>query len=187
MNHDHSSTVPAEDLRLGDVVPSLEALVELRWFFNEAESEMDTPSSFGALDGGCSPTSAEAVERRAEAVHAAGKISRWLKAIPVGHALMLEGVFTEREWPSPVARTLGELAGAVEASPTVRALHLRARVTAKTCTTSVAAWLGEVIERGGAEAVADWRREAEVVCGLAVRAYERARGRGPCVVPWEDG
>jgi hypothetical protein len=187
MNHDHSSTVPAEGLRLGDVVPSLEALVELRWFFNEAESEMDTPSSFGALDGGCSPTSAEAVERRAEAVHAAGKISRWLKAIPVGHALMLEGVFTEREWPSPVARALGELAGAVEASPTVRALHLRARVTAKTCTTSVAAWLGEVIEQGGADAVANWRREAEVACGAAVRAYDNARGARACVVPGEDG
>jgi hypothetical protein len=187
MNQTQSTPVPAEEMRFGDFQPSLEAHAELRWFFNDAASEMDTPSSFATLSGEGSPTSVEAVERRAEAVHAAGKINRWLRAVPVGHALLLQGLFTEREWPSPVARVLGQLAGAVEASPSVRALHLRARVAAKTCTTSAGAWLREVIEQGGPEAVADWMREAEVACALAMRAYERVRGGSACVVPWEVG
>ena len=187
MNQNQSTSVSVEPMRFGDFTPSLGAHAELRWFFNDAASEMDTPSSFGALSGEDSPTSVEAVERRAEAAHAAGKINRWLQAIPVGHALLLQGLYTEREWPRPVARILGPLAGAVEASPTVRALHLHARITERTCTPSVGAWLGEVIEQGGPEAVAAWLQEAEVTCRLALQAYETARGGSECVVPGEVG
>jgi hypothetical protein len=186
MNQTRSTPVPAKDVRFGHVALNPVTHAELRWFFNDAESEVDMPSSFGAIAGAGSPTSGEAVERRAEAVHAAGKISQWLKAIPVGHALLLQGLFTEREWPSPVARALGHLAGAVEASPSVRALHLHARISGKTCTTSVGAWLREVIEQGGPDAVADWLREAEVASALATRAYEKVRGEGRCVIPGED-
>ena len=47
---------------------------ELRWFFNEAESACEEPSNFVALLAGVTPEGrAQAVEARAEAIHAAGK------------------------------------------------------------------------------------------------------------------
>jgi hypothetical protein len=79
-------------------------------------------------------------------------------------------------------QTLGT-AGA-EALP-LRALHLRAQVEATTHTKTAKDWLEELAVEKGAEAVAAWRREAEAACADAVRAYEKARGDRPCVVPGE--
>ena len=57
--------------RFRDVSPSEAAEAELKWFFNEAETAIEQPSNFQGLVAGCSPTSLEEVERRAEAIHAA--------------------------------------------------------------------------------------------------------------------
>lgn len=172
-------------LQFGDVRPSPQAQDELRWFFNQAEREIDEPSSFCALVAGSTASSTALAERRQEAMHAAGTINRRLQSLGVSDALMLSGLYTERAWPKHMERVLGRLAGAVEASPTVRAQYLRALIGAQTRTKSVEAWLEELIERGGPASVEDWRREARLACAIASHAYELARGEGPSVVPAE--
>ena len=169
-------------LQFGDVVPSEAADAELRWFFNEAEAACEQPSNFSRLAGGISPTSLAAVEARAEALHAAGKIRKWLECVPTADSRMLEGVYRERVWPRVVIKALGPLAGAVAALSTVKVLHLRALRVARTEAGSVAEWLEERAKEGAAVLEA-WRQEAERSCAIAVCAYERARGRGECVVP----
>jgi hypothetical protein len=94
---------------------------------------------------------------------------------------MLEGAYRERVWPRAVEQALGVLAGAVVALPTVKVLHLRALVSARTEADTAAEWVEEVAKERPA-ALAAWRKEAERACGIAVRAYERARGKGECVV-----
>jgi hypothetical protein len=180
------STLTGDVPRFGDVVPTPEAHAELKWFFNEAEQAMDQPSNFCALLSGISPTGAEEVENRLEAMHAAGKINDRLKKVPTSYALLLAGVYTARVWPAKVEGVLGSLTGAVDSLPTVRAQYLRALIGAQTRAKSVAFWLEELVVMGGPAAVADWRREAELACAIAVGAYENARGTGPSVVPSEE-
>jgi len=190
MNHNNPLSIepsPAQlPLQFGDVKPSLQAQEELRWFFNEAERELEEPSAFCALVAGHTASSMDEVERRQEAMHAAGTINRRLQSLGVTDALMLSGLYTERVWPKRMERLLGRLAGAVEALPTVRAQYLRALIGAQTKTKSVEAWLEELIEVGGPAAVEDWRREAQLACAIASHAYELARGDGPSVVPTEE-
>jgi hypothetical protein len=171
-------------LQFGDVTPSETADKELRWLFNESEAACEQPSNFSRLLGGVSPTSLSAVEARAEAMHAAGKIRKWLEAVPVAEAMMLEGVYRERVWPKAVLRAFGPLAGAVAAYPTVRVLYLRALMNARTEADTVFEWLEERA-KDGAEELAKWRQEVEARCAMAIRSYERARGKGECVVPEE--
>ena len=73
--------------RFGDVSPSDAAEQELRWFFNEAEIAVDLPSNFCARVAGMSNGSLEAMEQRAEALHAAGKIKARLQAIAATDAM----------------------------------------------------------------------------------------------------
>jgi hypothetical protein len=172
--------------QFGDVSPSREAREELRWFFNEAESEVGVPSSFAGLLGGASPASLEATERRAEALHAARKIGERLQAVSVTDVRMLEALYTERPWPRALVRALGVLASPVAALVVVRTEHLRALVAARTQAKTLAAWLEELLA-ADRDALAPWRPEAELACAMAVAAYERARGKGPSVVPEEEG
>lgn len=172
-------------LQFGDVSPSETADKELRWFFNESEAACEQPSNFARLIGGMSPTSLSAVEARAEAIHATGKIRRWLEAVSTSEAAMLEGIYLERVWPKAVARVLGPLAGAVAALPAVPVLHLRALAGARTEADTVFEWMEE-LAKGGAEVLAKWRQEAELRCAMAIRSYERARGKGECVVLDEE-
>jgi hypothetical protein len=152
-------------LHVGNVSPSAAADEELHWFFNEAESEVDVPSSFCALLAGVPQDSLESMEDRAEALHAAGKIRTRLEALSVTDARMLESLYRERPWPWRVERVLGVLAGPVDALAVFPVEYL-------------------VTDRA---ALAPWRREAERCCRMAIAAYERARGTGPSVVPTEEG
>ena len=154
------------------------AEAELMWFFNEAESEIDLPSNFGAI-AGISPSSDQAVEQRTEAMHTAGKINLRLRTLPPGHVAVLAGRYKESVWPRAVVRELGHLAGVVEALPEVRAQYLRALIAGKTRTRSVAAWLEELIEQGGPGAVDRWHRDAEAKCAAALAAYDALRDSGP--------
>ncbi len=173
-------------LHVGNVSPSAAADEELHWFFNEAESEIDVPSSFCALLAGVPRDSLESMEDRAEALHAAGKIRARLEAVSVTDARMLESLYTERPWPAKVERALGVLAGPVEAMAVVRVEHLRAIARMRTGTKTVTAWLEELLAADRA-ALAPWRQEAERSCKIALVAYERVRGKGPSVVPTEEG
>jgi hypothetical protein len=172
-------------LRFGEVSPSETVDKELRWFFNESDAACEVPSNFGRLIGGMSPGSLSAVEARAEAVHAAGKIRRWLEAVPASEVLVLEGVYRERVWPKALVVALGPLVGAVAGLAAVRVLHQRARAGARTEADDVVEWLEEQAATGAA-ALFQWRREAELRCAMAVQSYERARGKGECVVPDEE-
>lgn len=170
-------------LQFGDITPSETADRELRWFFNEAEMECDQPSNYVSLLAGITVEDrAAAVEHRAEAVHAAGKVRGRLEKLSTTDALTLEGVYRERMWSRRVETALGPLAGAVAALPTVRVLHLRALATARTEADTVAAWIEELAS-GRAAVLAAWKAEAERNCAVAIRAYERARGKSECVVP----
>jgi hypothetical protein len=179
------SRVRASRYRIGNVSPSAAAERELRWFFNEAASEVDEPSNFAGLLAGMSATSLEAVERRAEAVHAAAKIRGRLQAVSGTDARMLEALFTERPWPARLERRLGVLAGPVVALPVVKAEHLRALMGARTRQKMLAGWLEDLL-KADRDALAPWLPEAALACSMAIGAYEGVRGRGPSVVP-EDG
>ena len=173
--------------RFRDVTPSAAAEAELRWFFNEAESEIDVPSNICAHLWGVSPTSAEAVERRMEAQHAAGKINGWLKCLHTTQALLLAGLYIERPWSEEVTKALPfGLAGAAEAYPTARVEWLREVARGQTRARSVADWIEEVVHKGRTDLVNAWRAELELACALAVHAYDRARGNRPCVVPQDE-
>jgi hypothetical protein len=171
--------------RFGDVIPSGAARHELRWFFNEAIKEVELPSNFAGLLSGMSPSSLAAVERRAEAIHSARKIRDRIDTISTLDAMMLEALYTERPWPPLLRRALGVLTGPVSALPVVRAEHLRALVGARTRVRTLTAWLGE-LAADDRDTLMLWRPEAEIACALAVTAYERARGKGPSVVPAEE-
>lgn len=166
---------------------SAAADAELRWFFNEAEIAIDQPSNFRALLVGASPASLAAMERRAEAIHSARKIRDGLEGLRAADALLLCGLYTERTWSRAVARALPRgLAGAALGSMRVRAAHIQALAHDKTAARDVAAFIEEVVASGRTEVVAAWRDELELACASARRAYERARTRGPSVVPPED-
>jgi hypothetical protein len=132
------------------------------------------------------PEGAEAFERRAEALHAAGKIKARLQGMRAMDAVVLAGLYTERVFTRRVRKVLGELAGAFEATAIVRAEHMRALARARTKTTKVGDWLDE-LARDGDSRLVEWRGEVEAVCAAAIRAYEEVRGAGPSVVPREDG
>jgi hypothetical protein len=173
--------------RFRDVSPSEAAEAELTWFFNEAESAIDLPSNYCGLIAGVAPTSLEEVERRAEALHAARKIHERLQRLRSTDALLLSGLYTERPWSDAVTKALpGGLAGAAEASPSVRVEYLRALARAQTHAKSVPDWIEEVVRKGRPRLLAAWREELELECAIAVRSYERVRGDGPSVVPQED-
>jgi hypothetical protein len=172
--------------RFRDVTPSAAAEAELRWFFNEAEAEIDQPSNYCSLLAGVRRTTEDEVERRIEAQHAAGKINGWLKRLHTTEALLLAGLYTERPWSDEVTTALPfGLAGAAEAHATVRVEWLRAVARGQTRARNVAAWIEDVVHKGRRDLVDAWRAELELSCALAVRAYDRARGNRACVVPSE--
>jgi hypothetical protein len=173
--------------RFRDVTPSPAAEAELRWFFNEAESEIDTPSNFCVHLAGASPTSAEAVERRMEAQHAAGKINDWLKCLHTNQALLLAGLYTEQPWSEAVTEVLPfGLAGAAAAYASVNVEHLRAIARCETRARSVKDWIEEVVRKGRRDLVDGWRAELELELSMAIHTYDRARGKRPCVVPQNE-
>jgi len=172
-----------ETFRFGDAPPNAAAVRELTWFFNEAESAIEGPSYGCALVAGCTATTLDEEEARIEAVHAAGKINGWLAKVHTTEALLLAGLFTQRPCPKHVRRALGVLAGAVEVLPSVRAEHLGAVATARTHADNVAGWLEELVAGRDRDRVVAWKREAARSCAIAIAAYERARGTGPCAVP----
>ncbi len=189
MNNPDSSTtlVEVSPRRFRDVTPSAAAEAELRWFFNEAEAEIDMPSNHCSLLAGVRRPTEEEVERRLEAQHAAGKINGWLKSLHTTQALLLAGLYIERPWSDEVTKALPfGLAGAAEAYPTVRVEWLRAVARSQTRARSVADWIEHVVHLGRRDLVDAWRAELELSCALAVRAYDRARGNRPCVVPTDD-
>jgi hypothetical protein len=173
--------------RFRDVSPSEAAEAELKWFFNEAETAIEQPSNFQGLVAGCSPTSLEEVERRAEAIHAARKIHDRLQRLRSTDLLLLRGIYTEREWSEAVEEALPDgLAGAAEASVGVRVEYLRALARVQTRAKNAAAFVEEVVRKGRKELLVAWRSEVELACALAVAAYERVRGDGPSVVPDDE-
>ncbi|HEY5240240.1 MAG TPA: hypothetical protein VIJ22_02195 [Polyangiaceae bacterium] len=183
-NHGGANANARQARRFRDVSPSEAAEAELHWFFNEAESAIEEPSNFTALLSDLGPSSLEAVERRAEARHAAEKIHAWLRRLRPTDAWVLSGIYTERLWSEAVVAALPDgTAGAASVSVTVRAEHLRALARCQTSARTVTEWIEEVVRRGRPDLVAEWRQELESVCAMAVGAYERVRGNGPSLVP----
>jgi hypothetical protein len=173
--------------RLGAFSPSATGDEELRWFFNEAEIAIDQPSNFQGMLCGDSPTSLQAVERRAEAVHAANKIGERLRRLRPMDAQLLAGLYTERPWSRAVTLALpGGLAGAACVSVPVGAAYTRARGRLETRARDVSEFVEEVVRKGRGELIACWRNQVQVGCSIAIRAYERVSRGGPSVVPEED-
>lgn len=106
--------------RFGDVSPSEAAEAELTWFFNEAESAIDVPSNYVLLLEGRSATSLEEVERRIEALHAAGKIYARLHAMKASDVLVLSALYIERPIPGTRRDVERACAAAVRAYDAVR-------------------------------------------------------------------
>jgi hypothetical protein len=167
------------------VSPSPEADEELSWFFNEAEMAIDVPSNYCVLLSGVSPTDLPEVERRAEALHAAGKIRARIESLNSGDAVLLAGLYVKRSFTLALRKTLGRMAGAVEALPIVRTEHLFALARGRTAKRRAFDWLDELAQRQD-PTLRVWRRESRGACAVAIRAYELARGSGPSVVPHDD-
>jgi hypothetical protein len=85
---------------------------------------------------------------------------------------------SERESETPTAGMRLENIGA-------REVRVLARRSGRTTATNTAAWLEDLVGRCSEELFA-WRKQAVRACEQAVKAYERARGKGPSVVPPED-
>lgn len=189
MNNPNPSTtlVEVSPRRFRDVTPSAAAEAELRWFFNEAEAEIDIPSNYCPLLAGVRRTTEEEVERRIEAQHSAGKINDWLKRVHTNHALLLAGLYTEQSWSEEVTEALPYgLAGAAAAYATVNVEHLRAIARCETRARSVKDWIEELVRKGRRDIVDRWRAELELALALAIHAYDSARGNRPCVVPQDE-
>jgi hypothetical protein len=77
--------------RFHNFSPSDAANAELTWWFNEAESAIDQRSNFLGLLTGASLTCVEAVEQRAEAMHAARKIHDRLQRLRAADTRLLSG------------------------------------------------------------------------------------------------
>jgi hypothetical protein len=171
--------------RLGDVQLTKAADEELAWFFNGAVRAIEAPSVQGVLFDGGDPGDPAAVEARAEALHAARKIWERLCVLGAPETRILEALYTERRWPRALERSLGYLAGVVEALPGVRAAHLRERAQGSTAAANATAWLEEkAAERP--EELRAWKQEALRACVRALSAYQKVRGTGRSVVPKED-
>jgi hypothetical protein len=67
----------------------------------------------------------------------------------------------------------------------VSAEHLGQRMLGLTTAASTTAWLEELVA-ARSEELRGWREDADAACGRALAAYQRARGKGPSVVPTED-
>jgi hypothetical protein len=170
--------------RFGDVLVSMEADEELVWLFNDAGQQIDWPSIQGALFAGRHPGHPQAMEARAEALHAARKIWGRLQNIGAREGMVLEALYTERVWPRALVRRLGHLIGVVEAMTPVRAEHVGQRMLGRTTAASTTDWLEELVA-ARSEELRGWREDADRACGRALAAYQRARGAGPSVVPPE--
>jgi hypothetical protein len=171
--------------RFGDVLVSPEADDELTWFFNEAGEQIEPPSIQGILLDGRHPGHPWLLEARAEALHAGRKIWGRMQNIGAREGAVLEALYTERVWPRALVRKLGHLTGVVEATPRVRAEHLGQRMLGRTAAATTTEWL-EALVAARSEELRGWRDDALDASGRALSAYERARGKGPSVVPQED-
>jgi hypothetical protein len=167
-------------------IPAAEA--ELTWFFNQAEVAVSQPTNFQALLAGASPTSLEAVERRAEAMHAAHKIQNHLSRLDPTEALLLAGFYTERPWSRAVTRALpGGLAGAARVSPQLLSAYVCALKRGETRAQNVTDFVEELARTAPAAVLTSWRAKLKAACTTALRAYERVRRDGPSVaLPEED-
>ena len=145
-----------EQRRYRDVSPSDAAVDELTWFFNEAEMAMEERTNFSAWIAGCDGIDTlEAVERRAEARHSAGKVHDRLKRLRETDALLLSGLFLERYWSDAVDAALpAGLAGAAAVCPRVRVEHLRALARGQTKAGDARAFVEEAVRRGSAASTA---------------------------------
>jgi hypothetical protein len=186
INSEIQNRSDCEPRRFRDVSPSEAAEAELTWFFNEAEIAMDSESNYCARLAGCGIDTLAEVERRAEARHAAGKINDRLVRLRSTDALLLSGLYTDRAWSDAVEAALPRgLAGAASALPRVRLEHVRALARGQTHAKDVRAFIEDVVRKGHRKLMAEWRAELELACAIAVTAYERVRGEGGSVVPYE--
>ena len=171
--------------RFGGVAPSPAADEELTWFFNRAPMAVDVPSIQGELLARRPPGSPRALERRAEALHAARAIGERLVTAGVHEARVLQALYTDRCWARAIARRLEHLAGVIESLAVVRAAHLAAQRQGRTRAADTATWLEQLAD-ARCEELRGWREEADRACGHALAAYERVRGEVPSVVPQEE-
>ncbi len=169
---------------------SREAEEELVWFFTEAELAIAVRSNFTtvadmALAGGkrSAPGADHTSDDRVEAVHAAETIRRRLTSLADGDLDTIVALFTPDIWPEAFERYFGELAGLVARSRAAMRELADARQRGDATTSSVAQWLADRIARGDDAGLDALRVEAERARGVAMRAYDRARGRGPSIVP----
>jgi hypothetical protein len=176
--------------RVHELHVSPEAEHELTWFFTEAERAVALPSNFGAIadmalagSRRSAPGEDRAPDSRIEALHAAETIRRRLACLSDGDADTIVALYSPDVWPPAVERYFGDLAGLVARSRSAAYGLAEARRRGGAVTSSVAQWLADRILRGDEAGLEALRVESARARGAALRAYDRARGRGPSVVP----
>ncbi len=167
--------------------PSHVADRELEWFFTMAESDMGARSNYmDMLVPQCQRGHHDTdLVRRIGARTAQRTIHAWLVRIEGAggpHAGVLKAAYQVRSWPAPLVRCLGRLTGIAVRLETAEAglpdddaeLDARERWTAER--------LARTLSSHGPPGLERLRAGASERYELALRAYERERGDGPCVV-----
>ena len=139
-------TAPVRRARVLDARLREDALTEIEWYFQLAETEMSAPSNFGRMLASVSPDGYwRTPEDQAEAASAHRRVRGWLLAMPNNEAGVLQAAYDPRDWPRAVRVRFRDLAGiavrltcALDDWPEDRRLHElmdaeRARQLAERC------------------------------------------------------
>ena len=165
---------------------------ELAWFFAEAEIASSLPSNFETLSSTALSgrtclrrnLADVAATERMEAACAAGTLERRLRALRDDQAGVLFAAFEPRLWPEALERELGVLTGVVvRLAAAGRNRRATDRASPAQREAETAAALAEALDREGPSALRPFRAKAHDLYSRALRAYARARGLGPSVVP----
>jgi hypothetical protein len=176
--------------RVHELRVSPEAERELEWFFTEAERAIALPSNFGAIvDMALAGNRRNALREdrtadgRIEALRAAEIIRQRLTCLSDSDVDTIVALYLPDVWPPPFERYFGDLAGLVARSRSAMRGLAEARRRGAWATGSVEEWLADRIVRGDEVGLDGLRVGAARARGSALRAYDRARGRGPSVAP----
>ncbi len=177
----HVDTTP----RVMDLRVRHDALLEIEWFFQLAETEMSGPSNFGRMLASVSPEGRwRTPEDQAEAARAHHRILEWLRAMPNNEAGVLQTAYEPRKWPTVIGARFRHLTGiavrltcALDDWPEDRRLQevmdeQKARELAERCS-NPERW-ADFLDR--------LQRRAEARLETAVNAYVGVRGTGRSVI-----
>jgi hypothetical protein len=143
---------------------------EVQWFFRTMNGRVP----------GVVPGEGEA---EAAARDAAAQIAGWLAAIPTFYKGALALRFTQRLWPVALVAEYGPWTSLAVRLECAKHPSETPRSTDEAETAAARRLVEAIAKRQGVRELVRLRKHAEEHVTLALRAYLRVRGVGPCVLP----